>query len=147
MEMITARDLKIAFLGSAVTIAALALAAPTTVLHSTVFDWNSMVAKPTPEGSVRSIYRGPTSTLNELEMHISTLNPGVASHPPHKHSNEEVIVIREGNLETLSHGKWVKAGPGSIIFEAANELHATRNAGSTRAIYTVISFKTDKTPK
>ena len=145
--MITPRDLKVAALAVIATLCALALAAQTPVLHSTVFNWNSMVEKPTPQGSIRSVFRGPTATLDELEMHVTTLNPGQASHPPHKHPNEEVIILREGTVETLSNGQWVKAGPGSIIFEASNELHATRNAGTIPATYTVISFKTDKTPK
>lgn len=139
-------DLKVAALTLCLALSAFALAAQPDILHSTVFPWDSMTAKLTPEGSVRSVYRGPTTTLDELEMHVSTLNPGVASHPPHKHGNEEVIVIREGTLESFAGGKWVKAGPGSIIFEASNELHATRNAGTTPATYTVISFRTAKTP-
>ncbi len=145
--MITPRDLKVASLAAIATLCALTLAGQTPILHSAVFNWNSMVEKPTPQGSIRSIFRGPTATLDELEMHATTLNPGQASHLPHKHPNEEVIIIREGTVETLSSGKWVKAGPGSIIFEASNELHATRNTGTTPARYTVISFTTDKTPK
>jgi quercetin dioxygenase-like cupin family protein len=145
--MITQRDMKVAALAAIATVCVLALAGQTPVLHSAVFDWNSMVEKPTPQGSMRTVFRGPTTTLDELEMHATTLNPGQASHPPHKHPNEEVIIIRTGTVETLSNGQWVKAGPGSIIFEASNELHATKNAGSTPATYTVISFKTDKTAK
>ena len=26
----------------------------------------------------------PTATLSELEIHVTTLNPGIASHPPHR---------------------------------------------------------------
>jgi XRE family transcriptional regulator, regulator of sulfur utilization len=144
--MITPRDLKVAALAVIATFCTLALAGQTPVLHSTVFNWNSMVEKPTPQGSIRSVCRRPTATLDELEMHVTTLNPGQASHPPHKHPNEEVIIIREGAVETLSNGQWVKAGPGSIVFEASNELHATKNVGTTQSTYTVISFKTDKTP-
>lgn len=144
--MITSRDLKVAVV-TVITILCVALVAQPSVLHSTVFDWNSMVEKPTPQGSIRSVFRGPTATLDELEMHVTTLNPGQASHPPHKHPNEEVIIIREGTVETLSNGQWVKAGLGSIIFEASNELHATKNVSTAPATYTVISFKTEKTPK
>jgi XRE family transcriptional regulator, regulator of sulfur utilization len=143
---ITARDVKIALLAVAATLCVVAFAQPTEVLHSTVFDWNAMVAKPTNVGSVRSIFRGPTPTLEELEMHVTTLNPGQTSHAPHKHPNEELVIIKEGTVETLSHGKWVKAGPGSIIFNASNELHGLKNVGTTPATYHVINWKTDKTP-
>jgi len=145
--MITSRDLKVAAAAIVATLCVTALVGQTPVLHSTVFTWGSLTEKPTPQGSYRAVFRGPTTTLDQLEMHVTTLNPGQASHPPHKHPSEEVIIIREGTVETLSGGKWIKAGPGSIIFEASNELHATKNTGSTPATYTVISFETDKTPK
>lgn len=145
--MITTRDITVACLAVVATLALVAFADHLPVLHSTVFDWNAMKANPTNVGSVRSVYRGPTPTLDELEMHITTLNPGVASHPPHHHPNEELVLIKEGTVETLSQGKWVKAGPGSIIFNAANEEHSLKNAGTTPATYFVVNWKTDRTPK
>jgi len=145
--VITSRDIKVACLAVFVTLALVAVADQTPVLHSAVFDWGAMVATPTDVGSMRSVYRGPTPTLDELEMHITTLNPGVASHPPHHHPNEELVLIKEGNVETLSQGKWVKAGPGSIIFNASNEEHSLKNSGTTPATYFVVNWKTDKTPK
>jgi uncharacterized cupin superfamily protein len=110
--MITRRDIKVAIMAIFATLCIVAVVAQTPVQHSTVFDWNTLVAKPNNVGAVRSVFRGPTATLEELEMHITTLNPGETSHPPHKHPNEELIIIREGNLETLSNGVWTKAGPG-----------------------------------
>jgi uncharacterized cupin superfamily protein len=99
-----------------------------------------MKAVATPTGEVRSLYRGPTATLVELELHVTTLNPGDTSHPPHQHSNEELVVIREGTVETLSGGRWVRLGPGSVIFNASNSLHGLRNVGSTPAVYHVINW-------
>jgi len=145
--VITKRDAKVALLAIVVSLALVAVADQASVLHSTVFEWNVMTAKPNNVGSVRFVYRGPTPTLDELEMHITTLNPGVASHPPHHHGNEELVLIKEGTVETLSRGKWVKAGAGSIIFNAANEEHSLKNAGTTPATYFVVNWKTDRTPK
>ncbi len=145
--MITGRDIKVAVLAMAATLCMVAVAAQTPVLHSKVFDWNSFEEKPTPVGSVRSVFRGPTPTLEELEMHVTTLNPGQTSHAPHTHPNEELVIIREGTVETLSNGRWVKAGPGSIIFNASNELHGLKNVGTTPATYHVINWTTDRTPK
>jgi uncharacterized cupin superfamily protein len=101
-----------------------------------------MKAVPTPTGEVRSLYKGPTATLGELEMHVTTLNPGTTSHPPHHHVNEELVILREGTVETLSDGKWVRLGPGSVIFNASESLHGLRNVGSTPAIYHVINWST-----
>src|SRR5947207_3740801 len=100
-------------------------------LGSTVFNWNDMQPKKTATGEVRSLCKSPTATVDQLEMHVSTLNPGLASHPPHRHVNEELIIIREGDCETLSDGKWMKVGPGSVVFNASNSLHGFRTVGTT----------------
>ena len=143
---VTGRDVKVTVFSVVTTLFVVALAAQTPVLHSTVFDWNAMAEKSTNVGSVRSVFRGPTVTLAELEMHVTTINPGQTSHEPHTHPNEEVVIIKEGTVVTLSSGKWVKAGPGSIIFNASDELHGLKNVGTTPATYHVINWKTDKTP-
>jgi len=39
-------------------------------------DWNAIPAKETKVGSVRSFCKAPTATLEELELHVTTLNPG-----------------------------------------------------------------------
>ena len=68
------------------------------------------------------------------------MNPGQTSHPPHQHPNEELIIIREGTVETLSLGEWKRVGPGSIIFNASNELHGIRNVGTGPATYHVVNW-------
>ena len=55
--------------------------------------------------------------------------------------NEELIIIREGTVEVLSNGAWKRTGPGSIVFNASNQLHAIRNVGTAPAVYHVINWK------
>ena len=110
------------------------------ILGPHVFVWEEMQARTTATGEVRSLYKGPTATIDQLEMHISTLNPGMESHPPHRHVNEELIILREGECETLSDGRWVKVTPGSVVFNASNSLHGFRNVGTTPATYHVINW-------
>ena len=90
--------------------------------------------------------RAPTATLAELEMHITTLNAGQTSHPPHQHPNEELIIVREGTVEALVNGEWKRLGPGSIIFQATNQPHAIRNAGEGPTTYHVVNWKSSSTP-
>ena len=146
--MFTKRDLVICALSVSATLAALAAVDATKpIIGESVYDWNNLTVKKTPIGESRSIVNGPTATLENLEMHITTLNPGMASHPPHKHPNEELIILDKGTVETLVNGEWKRLGPGSVIFNASNVLHGLRNVGDTPAQYHVINWKTDKTPK
>jgi quercetin dioxygenase-like cupin family protein len=141
------RELFAALAATAFVPEALAAETQPEVLGSRVFDWTTIPAKPTPYGSVRSFCSAPTATLENLELHVTTLNPGQQPHAPHRHPNEEMIILRQGTVETLSNGEWKQAGPGSVIFNGSNQLHGLKNVGSEPAIYHVINWKTAATPK
>jgi quercetin dioxygenase-like cupin family protein len=137
----TRRDVLVAAITAAACWGGYGLAsAAKPVLSSTVFDWNGLEAQPTKTGSVRHVVQAPTATLDELEMHVTTLNPGVASHAPHRHPDEELIIIREGTVESLVNGQQRRVGPGSVIFQASNQEHGIRNVGDTPAVYHVIRW-------
>jgi len=124
----------------AVTSVAATLAVEKQLMRSSVFEWEQLDAKPNPRGAVRSVFKAPTARLDEFEMHITTLNPGESPHPPHKHVDEEMMIVKEGVLETTQEGVARRAGPGSIIFQASNEMHGLRNIGQTPATYYVMKW-------
>jgi XRE family transcriptional regulator, regulator of sulfur utilization len=127
----------VAVLGAALGAAAV-LAAQKPVMRSTVFDWSHLTTEPTETGARRTVMR---ATLDELEIHVTTLKPGAVSHPPHRHPEEELLIVKEGTVETLQNGVASRLGPGSIIFHASNDLHNIRNVGSTPATYHVIQWR------
>jgi len=129
-------------MASAVLGAGAALTAEKTIIHSTVFEWSDAGSKPNAWGAVRQVVRSATPTLDELECHITTLNPGESPHPPHKHPDEELIIVKEGTVESTLNGKTYQLGPGSVIFQASNEMHGIRNVGKTPATYHVIKWNT-----
>src|SRR5215212_2016184 len=139
--MITRRDVFVALFTLVVTLGAVAAQTQTSVMRSALFEWNAVPAKQTNVGAARQFFRSPTATLDELELHVTTLNPGLSSHAPHQHPNEELVIIKEGTVEALVKGEWIKAGPGSVIFNASNELHALKNTGTTPATYHVINWR------
>jgi quercetin dioxygenase-like cupin family protein len=116
-------------------------------MSSTILDWNDMKVTPTKTGEKRQLFQAPTPTLDELECHITTLKPGESPHAPHKHPDEELIVIKEGTVQSTVNGLVKIVGPGSVIFQASNQLHGIKNVGTTQAIYHVIKWKTAKTGK
>jgi uncharacterized cupin superfamily protein len=116
------------------------LAAQKHVQKSTVYEWSTKDTKPNEWGAVRQVMRTPTPTLDELEIHISTLAPGKSPHAPHQHQHEELLIIKDGTLETFQSGTTRRVGPGGIIFQASNELHNVTNVGQTPATYFVIGW-------
>jgi quercetin dioxygenase-like cupin family protein len=145
--MITRRDITIAVGTVAITLGAVAVHSQNSVMTSTAVDWNSMSVRTTNVGEVRQVFRNPTLTLEELECHITTVKAHMASHAPHQHPNEEMVIIKEGTVEVLVNGEWKKVSPGSIVFFSSNQLHGLRNVGDTPATYHVINFRTAATPK
>jgi quercetin dioxygenase-like cupin family protein len=140
--MITTRDIAAACIGAGVVviIGLVSVGAQPSVMSSTVFDWTAMKPEPTKVGAVRRVVQAPTATLDELEMHITTLNPGETSHAPHQHPDEELIVVKEGTVESLVNGQQRRVGPGSIVFQASNQMHGIRNVGEGPATYHVIRW-------
>jgi XRE family transcriptional regulator, regulator of sulfur utilization len=142
--MITRRDLAVALIAVAFTACVLNAIpgshAETPVMQSALFDWTAITAKQTDVGAVRQFFRAPTATLDELECHVTTLKPGATSHAPHKHPNEELVIVKEGTVEALVNGEMKRGGPGSVIFNASNQLHGIRNVGDSPATYHVINW-------
>jgi quercetin dioxygenase-like cupin family protein len=139
--MLTKRDSIVALLTACVTVTIVSAGqTEKSLMHSSAFDWNSIEVKTSKTGSSRQFFRAPTATLDELECHVTTLNPGESPHPPHQHPDEEVMIIKEGTVETLVNGETKRIGPGSVIFQAANQLHGIRNVGTVPATYHVIKW-------
>jgi quercetin dioxygenase-like cupin family protein len=117
--------------------------AESTVLGTTFVDWDSLIARTTAAGQQRFIFDNPTPTLEKFEVHVTTLNPGMMSHPPHHHPWEEMLLIKEGDVEVSINGQPHRAGPGYLIFFASNDPHNLKNVGDKPATYYVINFYTD----
>ena len=122
-------------------------AKPAEKLASTVYDWTKLPVIPTPKGARRDVFDGPTTSLDKIHCHVSTLNPGENSGEPRKHLQEEVIIVKEGQVEASIDGKTQTVGPGSVFFMAANAVTRLRNAGDTPATYIVVYYYTPLTPK
>jgi quercetin dioxygenase-like cupin family protein len=139
--MIKRRDICTALIASSLTLACVSVAQHSAgLLDSTAWKWEDMQAKKTDVGELRQVVRQPTRTLDELEMHITTLNPRTTSHPPHTHPNEEMVIVREGTLQAHVNGREVVVGPGSVLFYASMQPHGVRNIGDTPATYFVINW-------
>lgn len=89
---------------------------------------------------IRSLLDTTTRTLDRLEVHQTSLPPGGSPHPPHRHAHEELMLVERGTLEVTQESAVRHAGPGSLIFEASNELHGLKNVGADTAVYWVIAI-------
>jgi XRE family transcriptional regulator, regulator of sulfur utilization len=117
-----------------------------TIMQSSVFDWTQLTVVATKAGERRQVFNGPTATLDNFSGHITTLRPGEIAHAPHRHPDEEMVIVKEGTIEVTINGEVRRAGTGSIFFYAPHDLHGIKNIGETNASYFVFRFVTAKTP-
>jgi quercetin dioxygenase-like cupin family protein len=116
-------------------------------LRSAVFPADTGRLRVTDVAMFRGLVDTLTSNLSRLEIHVTTLAPGKAPHPPHRHAHEELMILRNGTLDVFQNGATRRVGPGAVIFEAANELHGLRNPGPDSATYVVIRIEPHDLPR
>ena len=88
-----------------------------------------------PFGDLRVYFDGPTDQLKSMTAGSLRLKPGMSPHAPHRHSEEELMVISEGSGEISIEGTVTKVGAGSMMYCAANDLHGIVNTGKTPLLF------------
>ena len=102
---------------------------------SIFYNWNDIEFQSTSKGGKRQFMNRKTALLDNLEMHVTTLNEGVTSHAEHVHSNEEIILVIKGEAEESIDGTPHRMGPGSLVFLTDEVPHGIRNAGKGQCEY------------
>ena len=75
-------------------------------------------------------YNGPTDQLRGVCTGLAVLDPGASPHPPHRHPEEEFLIIAEGTGIIECEGKTTEVGPGAILYCASNVLHGITTTGT-----------------
>jgi (S)-ureidoglycine aminohydrolase len=102
---------------------------------SFMMDWNELKFVPHDKGGRRNVVDKPTRLFERFEMHITTLNEEMTSHPPHTHLAEEIILIKEGDVEMNVGDKKVRASEGGLVFLKSKIEHNLTNVGAKPATY------------
>ena len=76
-----------------------------------------------------------TVLFEKFDMHVTTLKPHQVSHAPHTHRQEEIIIVRKGNIEMQIGNTFQKARPGDLIFLNSNIPHALKNLSKGECEY------------
>ena len=92
-------------------------------------------------GELRVYFDGPTDQLKAMTAGSLMLKPGMQPHPPHQHSEEEIMVIAEGTGEIVVDGQKSRVGPGSMMYCAAGRLHGIVNTGKTPLLFYYSKWK------
>jgi len=107
---------------------------------SMMIDWTALTVKKTEKGESRPVFDRPTSMFAKLEVHATTLNSGIESHPPHTHRAEEIMLLMKGDATLHIGEKDHPATTGDIMLLTPNIIHNVKNTGTEQCWYFAIKW-------
>lgn len=108
---------------------------------SMLINWDNLKFVPHDKGGIRRYFDRKSAMSDRLEMHVTTLNPHLQSHPPHTHIPAEIIVMMKGTTEMEIGGKNYPGKVGDIYFLESNVSHGIHNTGEEPCIYMAFQFQ------
>ena len=98
---------------------------------------------------IMDIYTGmQTETYGTSRMFtaITDVRPGMAVHSAHRHSEEEFLLIIEGEGEWHVEGEKLSAKKGDLLYVAPWKMHGLLNTGNTNLTFFVIRWNSKGVP-
>jgi quercetin dioxygenase-like cupin family protein len=105
-----------------------------------IYSYPDLPVKANGANASRAVFDGETHSGYHVDIHMTELGPGMAPHPPHHHVHEEVLMLKNGQLDITANGKTTRVGPGSVVYVASNEEHGWKNPGPDKAEYFVMAL-------
>lgn len=103
-------------------------------------DWNEVPFTPHDKGGVRRMIDCATVMSKRFEMHVTTLNAGLWSHPVHTHRAAEILILIDNTAQERIDGVLKPASAGDVIFLESSVPHAIQNT-SRQASCTYFAFQ------
>ena len=104
-------------------------------------DWNEVAFQPHDKGGIRRMFDRATAMTKRFEMHVTTLNQGLWSHPAHTHRAAEILLMKDDSAQESIDGKLVGATRGDLIFLESNVPHALQNTSKGSCTYFAFQFE------
>jgi mannose-6-phosphate isomerase-like protein (cupin superfamily) len=110
-------------------------------LPSTVIDAKNAKLTQEPFGDQRVFFEGPTGQIKSMTAGSLQLKPGMSPHAPHRHEEEEFMIVTEGTGEIVIDGKTFPVSPGSMMYCESNRLHGIVNTGQAPLLFYYYKWK------
>jgi len=93
-----------------------------------------------PWGEWRRYFRGDTHGTKDMVVLVVTLKPGQAPHPPHRHAEEEFMILADGSGTWTLGGKEIVAKKGDVVYAAPWTTHGLKNTGDAPLTYYMVKW-------
>ena len=92
-------------------------------------------------------FRGSTPNVIDIECHVSILEQGEVPHPPHRHQEEELLILISGEVDLLLPGNESMHGSerqrlkvGEFVYYPANFPHTLQTLSKEHATYLMFKW-------
>jgi mannose-6-phosphate isomerase-like protein (cupin superfamily) len=85
-------------------------------------------------------FRGETHGTKDMVVLAVTLKPGQEPHPPHRHAEEEFLILTEGTGIWHLDGKELPARKGDTVYATPWMLHGLKNTGAMPLTYYMVKW-------
>lgn len=109
--------------------------------RSFLCNWQTLQVKENSRGYRRDYFDRATVMCSRMEMHVTTLKEGLASHDPHRHPHEEIILNIDNSTEMRIGEEHFRGEPGDFYFITSGILHGVRNTGKGLCSYFAFRFE------
>jgi len=103
-------------------------------------DWKDLVTLQTDKGQSRPVFDRPSSMFKRFDVHATALNPGIASHDPHRHRAEEIILMIKGTGVMQLGDTFHPVTVGDVILVNSMLPHGIKNTGNVQNGYFAIQW-------
>lgn len=91
-------------------------------------------------GQLITYFAGESYSATDSLTAVAVINPGMQIHPPHVHSEEEYLMVLEGEGTWSLLGKDFKATAGDILYAEPWDIHGIKNTGKIPLKFVVIKW-------
>lgn len=93
-----------------------------------------------PVGQIGVYLAGETPRSKDFVTGRFVIDPHETPHAPHRHVEEEVMIVESGAGEIFCDGKTTKVGPGSVMYTAPDVPHGITNTSDEPLTFTFIKW-------
>jgi mannose-6-phosphate isomerase-like protein (cupin superfamily) len=122
------------------TVRGQAPATPAGPLPSARVTWAEAPAIEADWGELRAYFEGETYGLGYALAATAVIKPGQQNHPPHRHSDEEFLLVTEGSGRWHLDGKEFPAAKGDMIYAAPWVMHGITNTSGAPLTWVVFKW-------
>jgi mannose-6-phosphate isomerase-like protein (cupin superfamily) len=97
-------------------------------------------------GHWKRYFRGDTHGSHDLVVLGVTLKTGQAPHPPHKHAEEELMILATGSGVWQLGDNELPAKAGDVLYTAPWTTHGIKNSGDEPLLYYMVKWNGKTVP-